>query len=67
MLKTCQYASCLEDIGDKGVIVTLRTPTFADEKRAGFCCASHAASALMRLSMDRKEQVVELPSRWRVT
>jgi hypothetical protein len=55
MLKTCQYGDCLEEIGEKGVIVTLKTPTFDEEKRAGYCCASHAASALMRLSMDRKE------------
>jgi hypothetical protein len=55
MLKTCQYGDCLEEIGEKGVIVTLKTPTFDEEKRAGYCCASHAASALIRLSMDRKE------------
>jgi hypothetical protein len=55
MLKTCQYGDCLEEIGEKGVIVTLKTPTFDEERRAGYCCASHAASALVRLSMDRKE------------
>jgi hypothetical protein len=66
-LQCCQYGSCLEPIGDKGVVVSLRTPTFDDEKRAGYCCASHAAAALQRLAMDRKEPVAELPRRWRVT
>ena len=59
MLKTCQYGSCLEPIGDKGVIVSLRTPTFDEEKRAGYCCAAHAAAALTRLALDRREPTAE--------
>lgn len=66
-LQTCQYGDCLEQIGEKGVVVSLKTPTFDAEKRAGFCCAAHAAAALSRLALDRKEEIAETPRLWRVT
>jgi hypothetical protein len=69
--KTCQFGDCLEEIGDLGIIVTLRTPTFDEEKQAKFCCAAHAQAALTRLMLDRKEPLanlpVQIPRRWRVT
>lgn len=65
--KTCQYGSCLEDIGEAGVVVTLRSPTPDDEKQAKFCCASHAAAALQRLALDRRELPATTPRHWRVT
>ena len=67
MLKTCQYGSCLEDIGPNGITVTLKTETFMGEKRAGFCCAAHASAALARLATDRKEELPPYPTTWRVT
>lgn len=67
MLKTCQYADCLEDIGDKGVTITLKTPDSYDDKRAGYCCVAHAVVALSRLALDRHETVPEIPKLWKVT
>jgi len=67
--KCCQYGNCLEQVSDKhGISVTLRTKTFDGEQRAIYCCAAHAAAALMRLALDRREpEQVEIPSRWRTT
>lgn len=69
-LKTCQYGSCLEPIGEDGVVVSLRRKTYNDSSRAGFCCAAHAAAALHRLAMLRGEQdkleASPIPARWRV-
>lgn len=69
MLKICQHGDCMKEIGSDGLIVTLKTETFYGEKRAGFCCAAHAAGALTRLAMDRDEltEKLAIPARWRVT
>ena len=66
-LKTCQYGNCLEDIGEKGVMVSLKTPTSYGEQRAGFCCVAHAAAALSKLAMDRGEEWAATPLQWRIT
>lgn len=66
-LQTCQYGNCLEPIGEKGVMVSLKTETFDGEKRAGYCCAAHAAAALSKLATDRKEELVPTPLQWRIT
>lgn len=55
--KTCQYGNCLEDVGERGLTVSLKTPTFGGEVRAIYCCASHAAMGLARLAVDRKEAI----------
>ena len=65
--KTCQYANCLNDVGENGVVVSLRKPTFDDEHRAIYCCAAHAAAALARLTLDREETAAPVPTRWRCT
>jgi|tagenome__1003787_1003787.scaffolds.fasta_scaffold20135535_2 hypothetical protein len=61
----CQCGNCLETVGDAGVTVTLKTATFQDEKRAFFCSAACAAAALIRLTLDRRENVQEIPRRWK--
>jgi hypothetical protein len=65
--KTCNYASCLETVEGKGIVVSLKTATFDGESRAIFCCAAHAAASLLRLAADRDESTAELPRTWRVT
>lgn len=66
---TCQYGSCLEEVGDQGIVVSLKAETFDGEKRAIYCCASHASAALHRLAMERKENYwpADTPRRWRQT
>jgi hypothetical protein len=75
MIKMCQMGGCTEEIEEKeGVSVSLRTP-YQDEKRAGYCCAYHAALSLLKLALDRKEVTQEqirlgtgmLTSRWKIT
>lgn len=65
--KTCNYASCMEDVGDNGVVVSLKRRTFDGEARAIFCCAGHAAASLLKLAADRMEARFELPTVWRQT
>jgi hypothetical protein len=55
----------MEDIEDKGISISLRTPTFDDEKHAKFCCAAHAAAALTKLAEDRHETLAATPRRWK--
>jgi glycosyltransferase involved in cell wall biosynthesis len=54
---TCQYGNCLELVGDDGIVVTLKTATFA--------------GALSRLAADRGLKLdagaIVIPQRWRVT
>lgn len=57
----CQYNGCMEPIAANGIVVTLKTETYDGEKRAVFCCASHAAASLQKLAMNRLEKPVELP------
>lgn len=73
-IKCCQYGNCLNEIGDAGVSVALRTATFDEEKQAKFCCAAHAAASLLRLAISRKEAPEEtaitgngapIPNRWK--
>jgi hypothetical protein len=64
-IKICQYASCMEEIGENGVSVTLLKETPYYETRAVYCCASHAAAGLSRLALDRHEEVSVLPTRWK--
>lgn len=69
-IKVCQYGNCMEEIGDKGITVTLRTPTFDGEKQAKFCCAFHAALSLGKLARERNEDIdpaAPAPTRWRST
>jgi hypothetical protein len=63
---TCQYASCLNVVGEKGVTVTLKSPDYYDNSRGVYCCAAHAAAALLRLAFNRHESPVETPSRWKI-
>ena len=65
--RMCQYANCLEVVGELGVTVSLKTPTFDSESRAIYCCAAHAVAALQALANARKELPVEIPARWRFT
>lgn len=80
--KTCQYGNCLNEVEEQGIVVSLKTPTWDDEKRGIYCCALHASLALLRLAMDRKEQSGQVirqkleaadpaldfvPRRWRTT
>lgn len=65
--RMCQYGNCLEDVGEAGVTVSLRTPTPHGESRAIYCSAGHAAAALLRLVSNRGETVPELPREWRST
>ena len=66
MLRTCNYASCMEEIGDNGITVSLKQNEYGD-KVAGYCCVSHAVAALTRLAADRQETVPETPKTWKVT
>lgn len=67
--KICNYGSCMEDVGELGVTVSLRTPTPDGETRAIYCSVAHAVAALRRLAEDRKESNVyaPMPNRWRIT
>lgn len=63
----CQYGSCMEDVGEAGVVVSLRTATFDGEKQGKFCSASHAAASLAALAKARKEEPAATPRVWRQT
>jgi len=67
--KICQYGSCMEDVGEQGVTVSLRTPTPDGETRAIYCSVVHAVAALRRLVEDRKESGIyaPMPDHWRTT
>jgi len=70
----CQYASCLETVGDNGVAISLRTADSYGYRKAHFCCALHAALSLTKLAQDRRELTTlvtgigedALGSHWRV-
>ena len=65
--RICQYGSCMEDVGEQGVTVSLRKETPDGETRAIFCCASHAAASLLQLAYARGEAASPMPNRWRIT
>lgn len=67
-LKTCNYGSCVEDVGENGISITLRRKTIDEEQRAAFCCLSHAIASLKRLAEDRDEpKDAPRPREWRTT
>lgn len=66
-LKTCNYANCIEDVGDNGFTLTLKRPDFDGNKVAAFCCIGHGVASLSRLADDRGENVHLIPRIWKVT
>lgn len=68
MIKICQYDSCLDEIGERGVVVTLKTPDDYGHKQVAFCCVGHAIGAPSRLALDRQEETSSTAAKkWRTT
>lgn len=63
----CNMGNCLETVGDNGIAVTLRRKDRYDAQRAVFCCARHAALAMLALAEERGEgaDAIPVPRYWK--